>query len=200
MTDDNCDCKECDCDDGCECGEEHDVWYAVTMTAGILILGILELFMGTYNLNASYNFWNMGFDSYSVAKLVIALVVIAIGWYGISNGIVPEGLVMLLFGTSSAAFSLSAAMGGLVGLDYLDVFIGIGLLVVCVAFVIRKEILMTLATVVIALGSIIYPFLTGDAYNILFGVTAIVSGAIFVYLALSQVIYEETGEDILPLY
>lgn len=208
---DNCDCEDdctCGCEDECTCGCEGeyedgglDLGYLVVGTLGFLVMGLLLIMTSVLNLNAVAD---LGLDIGGVGYflLFMGLIMMLVGAYGIKEGLVAEPIVLILVGLVGFVLSYSQVFGGtpITGSGILCIIIGIGIIIPTLIFFMRREILAGISALLLVVMYLAIPSVTGDIGTYLIGITSLVSGILYFYIALGNTIFVETGEDILPLY
>jgi hypothetical protein len=179
--------------------DEIDVPYLTVAVAGLLLFGVMAFITGIYYLNEVWNFTTISKQMYDVLKVVFSLIIIAIAFYGIKENVLTESLFIMLFSISSLVFGLMDYAGSGETVEILNIVIGVAILMTTVVFLIRKEYLMALSSLLIAVGSMLLSSMTGDSGLIAFGMPVMIGGIIALYVAFANLIFTETGDDTLPV-
>ncbi len=146
---------------------------------GMILLGMLMIVIGVYYLNIVLNFTVLNTDTYNLTKAIMMSFVLVMGMYTLNKKSILEGLSMILIGTSTAVFSVTALITGNNGLIIMDVLIGITLLFISFVFMCRKDYVLFCGTFIGGVGFTIHSLFSGDANSIVMGITCALTGVFF---------------------
>ena len=191
---------ECGCDD-----IRNNNHYFVVGVAGFALLALMLVYDGMlYIGTANDQTWAIDFQTMfttfqSVAVIFAALAAI----YGFLGGIHAKSLLLVLVATEVGAFIVLGNAGFTINTDrymLIDILIAVFILMPAAVFIIKKERLLAVACIIFAIGlSISYLFPDINSGVTFFGATALVSGLIFAYISLANMIFIETGKE-LPVF
>ncbi len=140
----------------------------------MVLFGIMNSVVGAYYIDSQAGMRFTDPLTYDMTKLIMMSFVLVIGLYILSKRAVPEGLALILSGTSTVVFSAAALLGG-GEMTSLDILVGLFLLLPATAFAARGDGLLALGTGIMAVGSITYP-LVGDVSAAWLGAACLMSG------------------------
>lgn len=155
----------------------HNRYSIGAIIAGTSLFGMLMIILGIYYVNSNV-LLSTDKDTYSLTAVIMMSFVLCIGLYALNQKAVMEGISMILIGISAVSFSAAYILGGNDELHVLDFLLGIGLLVIALAFYTRKDWPLALGTFAAALGLILYP-LFGEGSLIFVGMALGISGLMY---------------------
>jgi hypothetical protein len=185
-----------------EFGDEEDIPYTVFSILGWSVFGILLAVMAANSLAVAVQGPSAGdAGAYNVTKTLLSAVLLPVGAYALRNGLVLEGSLSVLFAVSCLGFSLSELLLGTSGYYVADARFGIFFLTSGMLLLGRRDIMLGSAVAVLSLAHLLPPLLPGyfgGADNMFFGVMCAAAAALMTYVALGNLIFAETGRDVLP--
>lgn len=171
---------------------ERTTFLSVT---AFLIMGLLLIWAGTNYLNTFWHFMTVDPNTYQITKLILSCFVVVFAWNSFSKFLITEGIVVLYIGISSAVFSIGMMLFGIEGLNKLDALFSIGIMIAAVLIFRRNKFVSLSAMILGCTMSVPYVFgYHGD--SILMGLGLLFSGVLFMYYALGNLLYGETGKNI----
>jgi hypothetical protein len=171
--------------------ETADRPYEITAIAGLTVFGLCGTLAGV-------GYFESGdvAAAYCIGLAIVSLTAMAFASYALMSGIIPEGLMMLLFSLDSLMFSTITLMG----FQYSPIIssvIGLVLLSSVLAFAFRKEAVLTLASLTMSAGYLINLLPLSDIG--LSGMLVTAGSLVMIYYATSKWVLMVTGRHILPL-
>jgi hypothetical protein len=173
-----------------ESAPKADGPYALTVVAGLYTFATMELLVG-------YQFIFVDYISipYCVAEMLMALTLIMFAMFAVYKGMIPEGTLILMFGLSCLTFS-TVALSGFSSSFLVDLMISAVIVVIGVAFVIRKDRMLGISALLFSAGG----FTEVAGYYLPGGILILAAGAIMFYYAVSRWIVMETGTEPLRVF
>jgi len=130
------------------------------IVAGMVLYGLVNFVVGVYYISFQTGARLSDPMTYDMAKLIMMSLVLIIGLYILSKRAIPEGLALILSGTSTVVFSASALLGG-GDISSLDLMVGAFLLLPAASFALRGDGLLAIGTGVMAVGAMTYSLIGG---------------------------------------
>ncbi len=168
--------------------KDRDRPFELVIVAGMYTFATLTLLVG-------YEFLFVDYTSvpYCVAEFFLSLAVMSFALYALVRGMIPEGIMMLMFGLSCFIFA-TVVIFGYTPSGLVDIITSLILGITGIAFLLRKEAILSAISVLFFIGGI-----SEAVFHmyVLGGVFIFVMGILAMYYALSRWILIETGKDIL---
>ncbi len=134
------------------------------IVAGMVLYGLVNFVVGVYYISFQTDARLSDPMTYDIAKLIMMSFVLIIGLYILSKRAIPEGLALILSGTSTVVFSASALLGG-GDISSLDLMVGAFLLLPAASFALRGDGLLAIGTGVMAVGAMTYSLIGGLSFG-----------------------------------
>ena len=188
-----CGCPDCKCCDNrccgeCDCGSY--VLSAVSSIAGMMFLGVLALVYSLHYMNAE---WDLGmFDSVPMLPY-IAVAIMAIGIFALIAGDLTEGMTFLIAGFVS--FISLGAIGHDAPNAAAVIFAAV-LVISALILSVNSDMMFGIAVFFFAIGLIAMSLFSGDIESYVAMAGFLMSGAILLYIAISDWLFVETGIDL----
>ncbi len=161
-----------------------------------LLMGLLLIWAGLNYLNGFWHFMTVDADTYQITKVILSLFVLLFAVYSFSKGLVTEGIVVMFTGLSSTVFAFGSMFFGVAGLNRMDALFSIGILLASLLFYGRNR-FVAVASLLLGLTMAV-PFLLGyRGESLLMGMGLLLSGILFMYYALGNLLFGETGRNLL---
>lgn len=173
---------------------DRNTFLAVT---SFLLVGFLTLWAGVKTLNGIYEFTVIDSGAYDVTKIIISGFVIFSAFNMFSRGLITEGLLVTITGISSISFSIGTLLLNVQGYVMLDLFLSIGIYLCAIAFLNRRNYLLFLASLLFAISISVCNFLPTENQAIFASVILSLSGVLFIYYSMGNLILGETGKNLL---
>ena len=198
-----CGCPDCMCGDcscyadcvDCECGESKFVLSAVSSIVGMIFLGSLAILYSIFYMNDA---WDLGLilgDDLSFILVAVALILSAAGVLSLRAGDLTEGLLFGLVGFTVLLEQLSS-FWGFDSLFYMHWIVAIVLLVVILILFIGGDTTFGIATLLFVVGLAFFLIFDTALVPTVCGITFLISGILFLYIAISDWLFVETGIDL----
>jgi len=170
--------------------EGRDRPFELVIVAGMYTFATLTLLVGYQFIFVDYTS-----VSYCVAEFFLSMAVMFFALFALVRGMIPEGIMMLMFGLSCFIFA-TVVIFGYVPSSLVDIISSIVLGITGVAFLLRREIMLSTISFLFFVGGI-----TESIFHlyVLGGVFITIMGMIALYYAVSKWITMETGKKILPV-
>jgi len=164
----------------------------------MLLVAVLALLLAVSYLNDAWDFTTIVAKDFNVVLAAVSVILGGVGIFSLKSGDLTEGILFSAVGMLFLVTSVSAIYGlGMVA--YFGWIIMIVLLMVIAILLASHDISFGLATALFAIAYMFaLAFSSSDALNMVAGFAYLVAGALFFYIAVSDWVYVETGED-LPL-
>ena len=174
---------------------ERTTFLSVT---AFLMMGMLLTWSGLYYLNDFWHFATIDPITYQITKLALSIFVLLFAAYSFSQGLVSEGIVVMYTGLSSTVFCIGTLFIGVEGLNRMDALFSIGILMSALLFYGRNR-FVAIAALILGLTMSV-PYVLGyRGESILMGLGLLVSGILFMYYALGNLLYGDTGKNYLKV-
>ena len=164
--------------------------------AALLLMGLLLVWAGVCYLNNIWNFTSINDDTYQITKLILSIFVFISAWYSFFRCLVTEGIVVMFTGISSTVFSLGSLLYGLEGLNRLDALFSIGIIMAALLFH-RRNKFLGCASFILGLTMCLPYIFNYTGQSTLMGLGLLISGMLFMYYSLGNLLYGETGKNML---
>lgn len=170
--------------------EDRDRSFELVIVAGMYTFATLTLLVG-------YEFLFVDYTSvpYCVAEFFLSLAVMAFALYALVRGMIPEGIMMLMFGLSCFIFA-TVVIFGFAPSSLIDIITSLVLGITGAAFLLRKEVMLSVISLLFLAGGILEAVF--ELY-FLGGVFISIMGILAMYYAVSRWVLMETGKEILPI-
>lgn len=172
-------------------------------TFGVFIAGALAVVIGIFYVNSVWGFMEISFGVFDWFEIILGAVLLAFGGLALRSGQTTEGILMAAFGIYALFFGISFGSSIMTGgypegIHFMGLMMGICMLVASGILMTTGDVLFGIAAFLLALSlSInIFDFDTPWAVS---GLMTVAAGVIFIYCAIGNWIYFETGKDLLPI-
>ena len=160
---------------------EDEPGYRICMMS-FLIAGLVMLWTGFNYLLIFFRPDMFTPDSYNLLKLLLSLVLIVMSLLLFRRNILMEGIMLMYTGLSLFSFSVTYLFMGGTGSYVMDGVYCIPVLTCTLIFILNKERLMSLASVLLSL-SMVYPVIMGhDSESIVQGLCILASGVVLMHI------------------
>ncbi|UAL08114.1 MAG: hypothetical protein KRP56_02385 [Candidatus Methanogranum gryphiswaldense] len=168
--------------------EDRDRSFELVIVAGMYTFATLTLLVG-------YEFLFVDYTSvpYCVAEFFLSLAVMAFALYALVRGMIPEGIMMLMFGLSCFIFA-TVVIFGFVPSSLIDIITSLVLGITGAAFLLRKEVMLSVISLLFLIGGILEAVF--EMY-FLGGVFISIMGILAMYYAVSRWVLMEAGKEFL---
>lgn len=169
---------------------DRDRPFELVIIAGLYTFATLVLFVG-------YQFIFVNYTSvpYCVAELFLSLAVMFFAVYALVRGMIPEGIMMFMFGLSCFIFA-TVVIFGYAPSSLIDIITSLVLGIVGIAFIVRREIILSSVSLLFFFGGIteavFHMYVLGGVFITLMGIFAM-------YYSVSRWVFMETGKEIFPI-
>jgi len=164
----------------------------------MLLVAVLALLLAVSYLNDAWGFTTIATKDFNVVLAAVSVILGGVGIFSLKSGDLTEGILFSSVGMLFLVTSASAVLGlGMVA--YFGWIMMIVLLMVIAILLASHDLSFGLATVIFGIGYMFaLAFGNTDTVNLVAGFAYLIAGALFFYIAVSDWVYVETGED-LPL-
>ncbi|MCL2890382.1 MAG: hypothetical protein FWF40_00635 [Methanomassiliicoccaceae archaeon] len=171
---------------------------AVCSVVGMLLVAVLALLLAVSYLNDAWGFTTIATKDFNVVLAAVSVIMGGVGIFSLKSGDLTEGILFCSIGMLFLVTSASAILGlGMVA--YFGWIVMIVVLMVIAILLASHDISFGLAAALFAIGYMFaLAFSSSDVLNMVAGLAYLVAGVLFFYIAVSDWVYVETGED-LPL-
>jgi len=162
---------------------------AIVSVASALLLGILTLLVGFQSLNQYLGLIQLDPVTFSMTRAVFAGFVLVFSMIAFSRRTITEGILLMLVGLSSLIFSISELSFGIAGFGLVQLFFIASYMTAGIVFLSRAQWMTAAASLTMSSTIVISVFLDGNAYDVVFGIGMMVSGALFMAKGLKNLIF-----------
>ena len=189
------------CNNECICGESKFVLSAVSSVVGMLFLGILAILYAIFRLDIVWNLTGVVYGpSYDFMILCVSGILALSGIIALKAGDLTEGLLFALvgfFAFIAAADTLFFGYGGVFWI--MDWLLFLLLMVIVMLLFSSKDRTFAFAVALFAIGTLVliaFGGTSGDFAPMVAGIMFLLAGLIFLYVAISDWLFVETGADL----
>ncbi|MDR2865988.1 MAG: hypothetical protein LBV13_01070 [Methanomassiliicoccaceae archaeon] len=197
MCGDCADYADCCCDSGgCCCGESKFVLSAVSSVVGMLFVGILAILYSIVYLSDALDF-TIIYSNFDYMFLCVGGVLTLIGIVALKAGDLTEGIIFTIIGLAAFVMSYGALFLGL-GIDpILGWLVALVLLLAGFILIAGRDITFGIAVLLLDLGLVVSVAFAGtDVVGMVSGLAFLFGGIVFLYIAISDWLFVETGADL----
>lgn len=185
-------------------GEAEEYGRPVVWTAGFILLAISMIVSGILYIAGFMHdgdiLWEGGYFAYVVliAYRVTGVALIIVAAYGLSKKVYAESLFFVINAVFMIVVSLCSEGQELSdeAMMLVDVSLGLLLLIPVAIFVLRKQILLTIAGVLYIFANLGCEVCGSPADCMVYGIPALIAGIVFAYIALYFLVKTETRFDL----
>ena len=178
----------------------EDTHFSFASVAALTLTAVLMIIFGVFYMNTAWDFTDfIDFEGYTVMELIGGPLLIIAAYVSFKSGLVSESMVMAAFGLSMFVFGIMTAFSSN-GPKLLDLMCAIVFIVAAISMFATKDIFMGIATILMAAAFLMYVFFTGDIVSEVGGILMFIPGLMYLYCAIGNWLFVETGRDVLPIF
>jgi hypothetical protein len=165
-----------------------------------MLTAILMIINGVFYMNTVWDFTDLiDYEGYTIMQLIGGPLLIIAAYVSFKSGLLSESMVMAALGLSIFVFGIMI-MFDADGPKLLDLLCAVVFIVAAVSMFVTRDILMGIATILMAVAFIVSVFVTGDIVSKVSGLLIFIPGLMYLYCAIGNWLFVETGKDVLPIF
>jgi len=161
----------------------------------MLFFGLLALLLAITYLNDAYDFTTIVANDLTILMLIVVAVLGIAGLFSLKAGDLTEGLMFSLVGLVFFV-SLAAELHGFGTISYMSWILVLVLVIAFAILLAGRDTTFGIAVILFTLGFVFELAFSGNLVNIISGLAYLFAGILLLYIAISDWIYVETGEDL----
>ena len=178
----------------------EDTRFSFASVAALTLTAILMMITGIFYMNTAWDFTDLiDHNGYNIIQLIGGLILVMAAYVSFRSGLISESMVMAALGLSIFVFGIMNVIGS-DGPKLLDLMCTIVFIVAAISMFATRDILMGTATILMALAFLVSVFVTGDTMSKVAGILIFIPGLMYLYCAIGNWLFAETGRDVLPIF